>query len=105
MDINQIADGLGITKGTLLASFLGAVLSLRWIDKSLSALIKWVMVVGGFLSANYGAPLLAGVLGMTGGTAGLAFFLGLFGMSLIDAVYSLFRDGTIAAYLRRRINP
>lgn len=104
MDLNQLLDGIGLSKGTALASAAGAVLSLNWIDKSLKWSVKGSMILGGFVSATYGTPLAIDFFAIKASVApSLAFFVGLFGMSLIDAAYAMFRDGTVLAFIKGRI--
>ena len=92
----SILEQISASTGTILASFLGAVLSLKWMDNSLSTSAKVTMVVGGFLSACFGTPMLISVMALSDHvSSGMAFFLGLFGMSLIDAVFAQIKDGRL----------
>lgn len=103
MDANQILEGTGLTKGTLLASFFGALLSLRWIDKALGWGAKVTMLGGGFCTAAYGTPVVVKVMEIGESVQfGMAFFMGLFGISLIDAVYAQIKDGTLLTAIRAR---
>ena len=79
---------LGLTKGATLGGFLGAVVSLKFIEN-----MTWVQrvptVFGGMLCAAYVTPLVA-EMAMHSPTArtesAIAFLIGMFGMSIAAAI-------------------
>lgn len=103
MDINSLAESVGIDK-IVVGGFLGAVLSLRFVDKSLGVLDRALLVLGGLAAAKYGTQLVQAFVDIKGGYMdGVSFFIGLYGMSLIDALYTPIRDGTLIAKIRGKV--
>lgn len=103
MEPSQLADALGIKLGTMTAAALGALLSLRWVDASRTWPQKSTMVLGGFCGATFGTPLAMELLGLHGNIEhGIAFFLGLFSMSLADALYGQIKSGALLDLIRGR---
>lgn len=99
----NIIDHISASSGVISASFLGALLSLKWVDKSLSLSIKLVMVTGGFLTARFGTPLLLEVMSLSDHSSfGVAFFIGIYGMSLIDAGFSQIKNGQLIEGIKRK---
>lgn len=100
----NIIDQISASSGVISSSFLGALLSLRWVDNSLSLSAKLVMVVGGFLAACFGTPLLIAAMALSDHISfGIAFFTGIFGMSLIDAVFSQIKSGQLIEGIKRKL--
>ena len=103
-ELNLFLDKIGTSAGALIASFLGAVLSLKWVDKSLGYPERFTMLAGGFLTATFSAPLVVSSLNLNPGVSGgVAFFLGLFSMSLIDAVFQQIRNGELMKAIKARL--
>lgn len=101
MDLNQIPEMIGKPIGTLGAAALGAMFSWRKIDGGTTE--KLVMVVAGFCGAIYGTDLVGLLLEMHGTVENaVAFFLGLYAMSLIDQLYSQIKSGAVFEAIRGR---
>lgn len=87
--MNEILSAVGLKKLPLIAGFVGALVSLKFID----GIATWSLwqrlstVACGAAVAGYCAPLTVSVLELAPGTEGaVAFIAGLFGMSAAGAV-------------------
>lgn len=87
--IDTFLSGVGLKKITLIAGFVGALVSLKFID-GIATWSLWkriTTVAAGAFVAGYCAPLTVTVLELSQGTEGaIAFIGGLFGMSAAGAV-------------------
>ena len=96
--LEHIAAALGAKKTVLIAGFLGAVLSLKFVtEESGTWHARVLMAIAGTLCAAYATPALADLLQASEKVEnGLAFALGLFGMTFAAAVLRALREMKIA---------
>lgn len=98
----NLFDSVGLDKVSLAGSFFGALISLKWVDASLPRTTRLLMVIGGFLVSVFVTPALVEWFGLTGRVVGgLAFMLGIVGMSFVDAVAIWVKSGKIGEMLDR----
>lgn len=87
--VEQILSGLGLTKGSAVGGFLGALVSLKFVAEiaQWSFWKKATSVASGCLIAAYSTTLTIEVLELSPKADGaIAFMGGLFGMSLAAAI-------------------
>ena len=90
-------EALGLKWLTLIAGFLGAVISLKFIE-GLSVRQRASTVVAGALVAAYCTPLAVELMGMSAKLeAPVAFLGGLFGMSIAGAMITAIPEWVAAA--------
>ena len=96
--LNAIGTSLPVATG----GFIGALLSMRFLGPSASILFRMVMVVCGFSASVILTPLAVYLLGIheINVMSGVAFILGLYGMSLVSEGNELIKSGA----LRETIN-
>ena len=95
--IDDIMVTLGLTKASTLGGFLGAVVSLKFID-NLNWWQRVTTVLGGMISAAYVAPLIIVTFNLTPKVEGaVSFLVGLFGMSIVAAAIKIIPDVVQAA--------
>lgn len=91
-----------VDKVSMMASLVGSLVSLKWVDPKLPILTRLAMVAGGFATSFFVTPAVAEWLVLKGGVvSALAFGLGIFGMSVIDAVGVWISGGKIGEILDR----
>ena len=110
--LDQIAAALGVKKGIALAALIGAFLAAlihRRLQSSDGAKRSWLelfltMMVGFFASVYGTEPLLAYLEWAGKFEHGVAFFVGLFAMAIIDKLLSLIKtvDGEFIKSLFKR---
>lgn len=88
--ITSVAGLNTLVSSTFLAGIAGSVLSLRFAS-NLNAWGRATSVAGGAVIAQYGTPLAAHVLRLDDFQQAIGFFLGLFGLSLVAAIYETVR--------------
>ena len=104
MDGSNIVSDITAKAGILIASFLGSLLSLKWIDPGRTWPAKMAMVFGGFVISVYVTPILTSWLSASDKLdRGYSFALGLFGMSLVDAVYGQIKSGALTAAIKQKL--
>jgi hypothetical protein len=92
--INETASAFGINKlSILIAGFFGGVISLRFFEK-LSTLEKCGIAIIGAVAANYLTPAVLAWFNLAAESYenGIAFVIGLFGMSVTAAVITTLRN-------------
>jgi hypothetical protein len=90
-------EAIGLKWLTLIAGFLGAVISLKFID-GLSVKQRASTVIAGALVAGYCTPLTVELLGLSQKLEGpVAFLGGLFGMSIAGAAIKAIPEWVAAA--------
>jgi hypothetical protein len=90
-------EAIGLKWLTLIAGFLGAVISLKFID-GLSVAQRASTVIAGALVAGYCTPLTVELLGLSQKLEGpVAFLGGLFGMSIAGAAIKAIPEWVAAA--------
>ena len=95
--IEQLAAALGVKQAGLIAGFVGAVVSLRFVTEARTWPARITMALCGTLCAAYLTPALAEYLDASERVEnGLAFALGLFGMTLAGAIVSAIRELKVA---------
>lgn len=103
-DPNWWLDMMGVSRGTALAAFFGALFSFRLLDKSIALPSRLVMVACGFAASIYFTPGVVEWFGFKSGMVGaVGFALGLFSMSLIDALASAIKSGQLFAAVKGRL--
>lgn len=84
--MDAILSALGLTKGSVIGGFIGSVISLRFLSE-LNWIQRIVAVFSGMFIAGYCAPIILNTLDLKPQLeGGIAFLVGLFGMSLAGAV-------------------
>lgn len=83
------------------AGFLGSVLSLSFID-DLGKKQRIGAVVAGIISAHYLAPLIAHVFNEEAYVETIGFLVGLFGMSIMAAVFRAIKNSDLWGLVKRR---
>ena len=84
--IDSIFVTLGLTKGATIGGFLGALVSLKFIE-GMTWLQRIPTVFGGMCCAAYVTPLVLDLASMSAKTeSAIAFLIGVFGMSVAAAV-------------------
>lgn len=79
-------EALGIKTGTLIAGFVGAVVSLKLVDGNLSTMQRFTTVAAGAAVAAFAAPGAVELLALSPKLENfVAFLLGLFGMAIAGA--------------------
>lgn len=91
--VDAILQLLGVEKGTLVASAVGALISMRFFD-SLAWWQRWLTALGGWATALFMTP---GVirffdLAVSGWAGSIGFLIGLFGMALAGALFKALDD-------------
>lgn len=96
--IEEIAVALGVKKAGLLAGFFGALVSTYFVARSWVECV--IMAISGTLCASYITPLIAEYFKASERQEnGLAFAVGLFGMTLAGAVVQALREMKFAEQL------
>lgn len=91
-----LASTLGVKSSQLLAGFLGALGSLHFLPKA-SRIFLCSMVINGAICAAYVTPAIAVYLDVGERLEnGIAFTVGLFGMTLTGAVITAIRESKLA---------
>lgn len=86
MMLDTALSALGLTKGAAIGGFLGALVSLKFIE-GLTLWQRMITVICGMLFASYVTPLVMEIVSMTPKTeSAIAFLIGVFGMSFGAAV-------------------
>lgn len=95
--MSGVLEAIGLKWLTLIAGFLGAVISLKFIE-GLSVRQRASTVIAGALVAAYCTPLTVEVLGLSAKLeAPVAFLGGLFGMSIAGAAITAIPEWISAA--------
>jgi fructose-specific phosphotransferase system IIC component len=95
--LDQIATVLGVKKAGLIAGFIGALISLRFIAEATTWPSRIFMALAGTMAAAYLTPGIAEYLGAGERVeSALAFCLGLFGMTASGAIMHSLRELKIA---------
>lgn len=103
-DPNWWLDVVGVSKGTALAAFLGALFSFRLLDKTIPVASRLVMVACGFAASIYLTPAVVDWFSFKPSMTGaVGFALGLFSMSLIDALAAAIKSGQLLAAVKGRL--
>lgn len=83
---DSVLTALGLSKGATIGGFLGALVSLKFIE-GLNVWQRAGTVLGGMLSAAYVTPLVIIVVELSPkAESAVAFLIGVFGMSVAAAV-------------------
>ena len=94
--IDALLSTLGLKKGALLGGVLGALISLKFID-GLNAYQRGTTVIAGAFAAAYSSPIVLETMDLKPTLeGGVAFLIGLFGMSLAGAIIKAM-PGLVAA--------
>jgi hypothetical protein len=97
MDMTTLLDALGLSRGATVGGFLGALVSLKFIE-GLTILARATTVVSGMLAAAYVTPLVLTTGGLSDKIEGaIAFLIGVFGMSLAGALIKAWPEIICAA--------
>lgn len=100
--IDAMLGTLGLSKGATIGGFLGALVSLKFIE-GLNVWQRAGTVMGGMFSAAYVSPLILQVVQLNDRSeSAIAFLIGVFGMSLAAAVVKALPDLIAAAKDRLR---
>jgi hypothetical protein len=95
--LDQIATVLGVKKAGLIAGFIGALVSLRFVHEANTWASRIFMAMAGTMAAAYLTPGIAEFLGASERVeSALAFGFGLFGMTLAGAIVAQVRDLKLA---------
>lgn len=95
--MSGLLETIGLKWLTLIAGFLGAVISLKFID-GLSVKQRASTVIAGTIIAAYCTPLTVELLGLSTKLEGaIAFLGGLFGMSIAGAAITAIPEWVAAA--------
>jgi hypothetical protein len=95
--LEQIAAALGVKKAGLIAGFIGALVSLRFVQEANTWPTRVFMALAGTMAAAYVTPGIAEFLGASERVeSALAFGFGLFGMTLAGAIVAQVRDLKLA---------
>lgn len=95
--LEQIAVALGVKKAGLIAGFIGAVISLKFLTEIQTWPARIFMAFCGTMCAAYATPGIADYFKWSERVeSALAFAVGLFGMTLANAVMGALREMKIA---------
>lgn len=95
--IDDIMSTLGLTKASTFGGFLGAVVSLKFIE-NLNWWQRMTTVFGGMITAAYVTPFIMDLFRLTTKVEGaVSFLVGLFGMSIVAAAIKIIPDVVQAA--------
>lgn len=99
--LESVGSSLPIAGG----GFFGALLSLRFLSPEASVLFRFTMMFGGIAAAVLLVPLVVSVLEIQGinVVAGIAFIVGLYGMSIISEGNELIKSGALRDLVLGRI--
>lgn len=100
--LETLLGSVGLKKLPFFAGFIGAVVSLKYIAGCDTGLQKAVMAFSGAFAANYLTPLVMQWLETEKGEAGIAFAIGLFGMSLAAALMESIKHIDLAELIKGR---
>ena len=92
--MEQLLALLGVKKITMLvAAFLGAVLSLKFVDGHITWPQRIIMAFGGTFFAVYVSPLISDLIKASESMErALTFLVGLFGLTLASAIFTAIRE-------------
>jgi len=99
MDVN--APNLDTPKSIILAGLLGSLLSLGFIN-DMGLKRRFIAVIAGIIFAHYLTPLIAFLLHEDNYQATIGFLVGLFGMSIIAAVFRAIQNSDLWGLIRSR---
>jgi hypothetical protein len=96
--LEHIATALGVKKAGLIAGFVGAIVSLRFVNEANNCWSNRIfMAIAGTMAAAYVTPGIAEFLGASERVeSAMAFGFGLFGMTLAGAIVAQLRELKIA---------
>ena len=103
MPLPQISDISDASVGKVVASFVGALVSLRFL-KDCSAAEKLLMVLGGSVLSYYSTPVTASWIGLSDVEGLAGFLVGLFGMAIAAKVYEAIQALDPSEIARRFLN-
>lgn len=91
--LDALLTSLGIEKGTLAAAFVGALISMKFLE-GLAVWQRWLTALAGWATALFITP---GVirffqLEVAGWAGSIGFIVGVFGMAIIGAVFKAIQD-------------
>jgi uncharacterized membrane protein len=94
--IDQLAAALGTKKLIMVAGLVGAVISLKFVSEIDSWWSRITLVICGTAVASYATPALGEFLSVSERVeSGMAFAIGLFGMSFAGAVLTAFKEAKL----------
>ena len=96
-EVSQALDALGSSLPVACGGFLGALLSLRFLKPDASTSFRLLMLGGGFAASMMLTPGITYLLDIktVNVLSGLAFLVGLYGMSLISEGNELIKSGAL----------
>lgn len=101
--MTALLEALGLKLGVVVGGFIGSVVSLRF-AQGLSLTGKLSMVFGGLAAAAYLTPLVSLVIDLKAPIeSGIAFLIGLYGMSAIAEGYKFISSGEAMKLLRQKL--
>ena len=100
--LEQLAAALGVKSTNLAAGFLGALVSLRFLNEAKTWPARVIMALCGTICAVFAAPALIDYF-LSGASArvesGLTFAVGLFGMTATGSFIAAIRELKIAEHI------
>lgn len=89
------------TRAVVIAGFIGSLLSLSFIDH-MDKRQRIIAVISGMVMAYYLAPLIAFLFNEEKYEATIGFLVGLFGMSVVAAVFRAIKNSDLWGLITRR---
>ena len=104
-ELKDALESVGSSLPVAGGGFFGALLSLRFLSPEASVLFRFTMLFGGVAAAVLLVPLVVSTLEIQGVNvmAGIAFIVGLYGMSIISEGNALIKSGALRDLVLGRI--
>lgn len=90
-----------VTKAVIIAGFIGAVLSMSFVD-GMNKKQRLIAIVSGMAMAHYLAPLIAFLFHEEQYQETIGFLIGLFGMSVCSAIFRSIKNSDMWALIQQR---
>ena len=104
-ELKEALESVGSSLPVAGGGFFGALLSLRFLSPEASVLFRFTMLFGGVAAAVLLVPLVVSTLEIQGVNvmAGIAFIVGLYGISIISEGNELIKSGALRDLVLGRI--
>lgn len=99
--IVSLVQGASTTKAVIFSSFVGGVISLRFIDR-MNKKQRCVAILSGMGMAHYLSPVIAYYFKAVDFEETIGFLIGLFGMSICAALFRAIENSDLWAFIQKR---